>query len=394
MNGKTKMGRLTGKRSGPLLAAILLVALSGCKNADVLPHAQEVENMALMRVMGVDAAEEGVVVTASSGTQSKGAQKGEESPLVLRRNAGTVSGACLSMQADGTAEVFYGHVGELLLGEKLARRGIGDILDYVERDIEMRLDTELYVVKQGTASQAIFAATTEKSSAVERLEAMEEDAGLMASSMPRSVKDVMGDLARNGASFVPAIVLEPKREGDGGEGKDGTLNAKGYAVFRGGTLVGWAEGQAAMGVNLLLGQVEADVLEVSLPGGGQAALRVVEAKTGVEPVFRAGRLAELIIRCRVEANLAQAPEGLDLTGEALRDRLTAALAEREQARVRAALELAQDLDADFLGLERRAGLAQPWNWADIQEQWAEKFAVLPITVQVEASLQRSYDGKG
>ena len=78
----------------------------------------------------------------------------------------------------------------------------------------------------------------------------------------------------------------------------------GYAILKDGTLAGWAEDEAAYGVNLLLGQVDADVVEVPVPGGESAALRVVGARTRVRPRFQAGELTGLEILCRVDANLA------------------------------------------------------------------------------------------
>ena len=66
----------------------------------------------------------------------------------------------------------------------------------------------------------------------------------------------------------------------------------------------------------------------------------------------------------------------------------------ERKRVQAALDLAQSLDADFLGLGKRAGLAAPWRWHALEEQWGSAFADLPIRLTVEGKIQRSYDMMG
>lgn len=67
---------------------------------------------------------------------------------------------------------------------------------------------------------------------------------------------------------------------------------------------------------------------------------------------------------------------LDLRTEEVHASLETALAQVEEARIRSALELAQELDADYLGLLRRAALARPgtrrrwkgplwarWSWS-------------------------------
>lgn len=353
-----------------LLAAFL--PLSGCKETfDFLPYAREIEDMALMRTLGVDLTAEGVRVTASTGIQDQGAKP----PTILEEEARSISAACLSMQAQGAAYVFYGHVGQLLLGEDLARQGVRPALDYVMRDIEMRLETKLYVLQGGEAGAAIQAAAQEDSAA-EQLEALEADAGLLSDFMNRTVEEVLEDLEENGDSFVPALTL----------GENGRLEPAGYALIQDGALVGWAQGEAAMGINLLQGWVDADVLEVDVPTGRRAALRLVGAKTRVEPVFEGDSLTGLRLRCRVNANLAEYDGAAD---EAVLTALERALEERCRARLTAVAELCRTLEGDFVQFAPRAGRSAPWRWSAIQEQWNP--AGWNLDVVVEAELWRGYN---
>lgn len=69
------------------------------------------------------------------------------------------------MQGEGSSYLYFGHVGQLLLGEELARQGVEPALDYILRDVETRLDTALYLVRGGTAGKAITAAGEDGSAA-------------------------------------------------------------------------------------------------------------------------------------------------------------------------------------------------------------------------------------
>lgn len=363
---------------------ILLAGLAGCRGElGALPYARELEDMALMRTMGVDAgAAGGVTVTVSTGSEDRGGSESGSSPTILRKDSGTISGACLAMQGEGAAYIFYGHVGQLLLGEALARTGIAEALDYVFRDVEMRLDTELYLVREATAEAAIRAAA-ETSSAADRLEAMEADAGLLSDSMARTVKEVMGELEENGCSFAPALAVSEE---------DGGLAAAGYGLIRGDRVAGWAAGEAARGVNLLEGRVDADILELQVPGGGRAAVRIVGAGTRVEPVFDGDRLTGLRVCCGTDANLAEGSPSVDLNDAALRAWMEDALARRTEERLRAALELCRQLDGDFFQLQNRAGQSAPWRWRELREQW--DLASLDIDVKAEGHILRGYDVRG
>lgn len=373
-------------RRYPLIAALLpVLLLAGCRST-ALPYGREIENMALMRTMGVDRAQEGVEVTVSSGAQNTGGDQGGR-PVVLSQASGTISGALLAMQADGASYVFYGHVGQLLLGEELARQDVRPALDYVLRDIEMRLDTSLYLVR-GQAGKAITAPAQAgegqgqgASSAADRLEAMEADAQLRSYATPRTVGEVLSELEERGASYAPALVLADEEKG--------TLEAGGYGILKDGALAAWASDEQAYGINLLEGQVNADVVEVALPGEEQVALRVVGAKTKVEPVMDGDTLRGVSITCKVDANVAEGADQLNLSQGDTLAALEQVLAQVEAERIQGALDLAQELNADYLGLEKRVGLSAPWHWADIQAGW--DIQGLELSLVVEANIQRGYD---
>lgn len=368
------------RQCAALALAALLLPLSGCKETfDFLPYGRELDDMALMRTMGVDTAQNGVEVTVSSGAQDQGGGQGEGQPTVLRKEAGSISAACLSMQAQGVSYVFYGHVGQFLLGEELARNGVEAALDYVLRDIEMRLESNLYLIRGSRAGDAIEAAA-QVNSATDQLESLEADAGLLADCMFRTVEDVMEDLAENGDSFAPALTLNEA---------EGQLETAGYGLLRQGALAGWAEGESARGVNLLMGWVDADVLEVEVPDMGKAALRVVGAKTQVRPVLTQGTVTGLALTCKVDANLAEGADGAHLEDPTLREALEAALEERCKLRLEEALDLCRTLDGDFFQLKTQAGLKEPWHWAAIQA--APSLADLDLQVQVEGRIQRGYN---
>ncbi|MCI7474406.1 MAG: spore gernimation protein GerC [Clostridiales bacterium] len=354
-----------------LLVLLLMLLLTGCRRySGFLPYAREIEDMELIRTLGVDTAgDAGVAITASGGTS-------QEETEVVAGEAGTISAAVLELQGEGSSYLYFGHVTQLLLGEGLAQRGVVPSLDYVLRDVEMRLETALYVVRNGTAGQAIEAAAAD-GSATDRLEALAADAALTANSMPRTVKDVLAELDRQGASFLPAVLAD-----------DG-LTAAGYGILKDGVLAGWAEEDAALGVNLIFGKVDADVVEVQAPDGTAAALRVVGAAASVRPIWQRDTLAGLKVHCKVDANLA---EGSAMPDQAMLDALEVELARVEAERMARALELSRALDADYLGLRQSAAFAVPWHKEVLLG--SDSMKDLKLEATAEAVIQRSYHADG
>ena len=134
-----------------LLAGLAALTLTGCRRGPgLLPYAREIEDMELMQTLGVDRAGEGQVeVTASSGS----GDPAEGAATVVSGQAGTISAAVLGMQGEGSSYLYFGHVGQLLLGEGLARQGVEPALDYILREVETRPSIWCGAAQQARRSQ-------------------------------------------------------------------------------------------------------------------------------------------------------------------------------------------------------------------------------------------------
>ena len=97
----------------------------------------------------------------------------------------------------------------------------------------------------------------------------------------------------------------------------------------------------------------------------------------------------MVYRVYVEKKAPYAVEA-----KALLEELRRVLEETERTRLEAVLDLSRTLEADFLGLKKRAGLAAPWRWAALQEQWEDALPDLDIQVLVKGTILRSYDTAG
>ncbi|MBR2666784.1 MAG: spore gernimation protein GerC [Oscillospiraceae bacterium] len=380
-------------RAAALLTAALLLLLSGCGDGGVrdVTVAREIEDLELIRAMGVDRTEDGVRVTLASAREiaSGGEEKsgGGNEAVVLSQSAGTVSQAVARMQSFGSKGVFYGHIGSYLVGETLARDGIRDYLDYVERNPEMRLETDLYVIRAGTANGAIAAMTGEGYDINERLEFLQENADLSADTHPVTVRMFLIRTERYGSTICPALRLTEHREGDGARG-DSALLPDGFAVLTDGRLRGYLDGEAAYGASLLMNETSEDTVTVTAPGGVRVALTLSDCRTRVRPEFdRDGTLTALRVTTRLRAGVDEVEGRLDLESMAVTEALCRSLETLERSRMEEALALAKSWNADCFGLGARAALAAPFRWRE--EAWSP--AAVPVIVEVEAQVERSYD---
>lgn len=368
--------------------ALSLILLPGCAWAQtIFPYAHKIENAVIMGVLGVDLAPEtqnGVAVTASSGSRTGIGDSPGQEPVVLSARAETVAAACAKMQTFGPDYVFYGDAEQVLVGEDFAVRGIKTLLTNMVWDPELRLECHVWIVRDGKAADILFDATAD-GGAQEILSAMEVNADLLAFPSPRTGRAALADLLENGCTFLPALERKSTRTGDGAKGEH-RMTTAGYAVLRDGAVVDWVEQEEALGVDLLMEESHGRMLEYTTPQFERVALKLTGVKTKLEPVFRAGELEGLSIICDLEAEVAELRGGERLSEES-RTWLAEALKEEAESQLRNALDLSQALDADFLHLGGKAALAAPRHKVAM-EKWEEVFPALAISLSVTGTVAR------
>lgn len=297
------------------MIVLVLLCLTGCGKG--LPQPREMSDLALMRTMAVDAGEEdGIKVTVSSG---------EEEPLLLSAKRGTVAAACQGVRIHGEHPVFLGHVEKLLLGEGLSDvGGVLPTLNYVCRDEELGLETEVWFVRGEAAEEISFPGAV---------------------GVKRTAGDVLTDLMENGCSFLPVV---------GG----------GYAILDGERIRGWTMGDAALGLELLQEHPASDLME--LRGG---AVKLDSVALTCVPVVEEKKVTGLELDLRLMVHLEERIQGSPDLSEMEHE----AAAQAEQW-IAAAVKQAQTENLDYLGLCRRAGVSGPEHWKLLCAQAPEKFA--------------------
>ena len=357
------------KKAFVCLLAATLALLSGCGRG--LPQSRELDDMALMRTLGVDLGkEEGeLLVTASTNRRARGLQGEAQPPLVLSAQRPSISGACLAIQGLSDSYVFYGHVDQLLLGEELARKeGVMEALTYFSQDESLGLGAQGWLIRGSTAQDAMKGG---KDTGVDdRLSTIQEDEQIGAAGLTRTVGEALTDLLEQGSTYLPALRRAEQEE------SDTVLLEAGYGVLKDGKLAGWLTGLGARGLELAQERPGAELLEVD-----GAVVRIHTANLTCVPVVTGERVEGLELELRLIAQIEEGDKsGLD------RENLKKEIVRQAGERLTAAVEQLQRWNADCIGLGRMAGSARPEHWKKIRSQWEQRFPEVEVSVRCTVAL--------
>lgn len=371
------------KKAAWILCCVLTAnLLCGC-SPRFLPQPKDISNVELVRTLAVDSApEERVKVTVSSGVKQEESGSGGKEPLILEQEASTIFAACQMIQKSGSGYVTYGHVTECVIGKGAAEAGIDRILDYIQRDYEMRLDTLIFFTEE-TAAEIVTKSGSEDIAATDRLQEIGKELPLESKGWACTVREFLSDLYDNGWAMMPVVRLRKETEQD-------TLVSDGMALFQETSLKGRFPPELGRGVCLLLNQGDMSYLDLDTEEDGVAGLKLTGQKCKWSAQWQGDELTDLTANIQVQADLSEASGKLEELNEDVMSRMEKTLAKTLTREAIQVLEQEQQV-GDFLHLKRTLMTQYPMKAGLIQQKWEQWQKSLTFHVKTGCVIQQSYD---
>lgn len=361
-----------------LLAAALL--LSGCRQGR--DNYRDIERLELMQTLGIDSDGEMITVSAATG------KRGDSTVIVLKNSARTVAQALDGMQTFTEKDVYFSHIGACLIGQKAAENNIYCILDFIEREVSVRYDTDIFLVKNASAEDAVTLDTGETTCVTDLLSALKKSMDLLGDAHVGTLGETAQALLERDCALIAAVEISENGVAAGGNALG--FAPAGYALIKGGALAAFADREQAHGFMLLTGQLHSDTVEVSL-NGETAALSVVGAGVSYEPRRENGRIVGVAVKIKLRSSIDELHGKADVYSEEELEELAKGLEEITKKRVEGAMELCRAAGADFIGLGGRLERKDPAGFADLKENWNEVFSVIPLEYTYDVSIERTYN---
>ena len=370
---------------------LVVIVLFGIIGTKARPVSRELSELEFVRVIGIDILDDELRLTTSVSANTQGEGLGA---TMLTVKAPTINKAAEEIQGYTNKYIFFGYIAQYIMGEETAREDIRPYIDYIERDLYTRLDTNFYIARDTTAFKVIRDVT---SSLSERLDSLRKDEDILL--VPHSItfREFLIQLSENGCAVIPTLELVQRQEGDqstsmssiesnGDNGK--TMRSTGYAIFSDYKLVDFIENENLLGMNVLMGNSSVAALDVVGKDGSPVGLTIVANKVAYEPIFEDGELVKLLIKVQSSANVAEV-QGGELNREL--NFIRSQAEEKMETQMRNVLDLSQKLNADFLGLGKKIELEEAIKWQKMEKNWEEILPSLDIDIQVAVTLTRTYE---
>jgi spore germination protein KC len=384
------------KRGAILLpfVLILLIIMTGCWSR------RELNNLAFAGVIGIDKAgddfEVSVLVMDPNAASAK-KQSGGRSPSVLYHARGETVPLAIRRMAEVTPRhLYFSHIRMLIFGEKLARDGIRDTLDFLSRNKEIRTDFYFAIAKGTTARELLGVITPlETLSANTMFGTLEVSRKTWAPTVPVQLDSLMSDLISEGKHPVLSTIQilgssEQAASKNNLEKVDtpGMLHYTGLAVMKKDKLLGWLNEEESKSYNFIEDKVMRTIGVVGCPDGGNISAEVIRSKTELKGTVVQGQ-PQISIHIRIEQNIQDVECKIDFTKKETIDDLDKRANQKLEAVIKHTIESVQKkYKVDIFGFGEVIHRADPKAWKKLKTNWDEEFTNLPVQVTADVKTLR------
>lgn len=380
-----------------MVALIAPLLLSGCWER------RELNELAFVLGMGIDKADAGyrvtmqVVIPSSLSAPNVGGTGGGVPILVKSLTVPTVYEAEKQFSLMNSRTAYFGHIRVLVIGEELARAGIGEVLDVLKRSREPRNDFYAIVAKGTTAEEVLQILTP-----LDKL-----PANKLFNSLDQSYKVTSRTVAIPLNRFIEVLIsrgINPVLTGVEITGNVGEGNKKNnveesvpntgmqfqnVAVFKGDKMIGWLNGDETIGFNYINNNVDSNSGPVIGDDGQPIVIEALQTTTKRKVKIIDGE-PHIYIHVKAVCNVEDVQSSDNLEDERVIRQLEKKSEERIIMRMKSTVKhINNKFNVDILGFGQSIYHASPGTWERLQRTQKETYLQsLPVHFTASVTINR------
>ncbi|MFC7750283.1 Ger(x)C family spore germination protein [Paenibacillus thermoaerophilus] len=368
-----------------LTLSIQALLLSGCWDST------EVNNLAIITAIGLDQSEDHqmelsvkIYLTSPASPQQMGgfsSDSGGAGRSIVRSVKGlTMAAAAAQLQQVLTRKVFWGQAEVLVIGESLAKEGIGEPMEYFTRHPAPRERVHVLVSKTTAKDVLRLEPPIERSIAKALREMAESQTGLSI-----TIKELLQMIAgKSRAAVIPLVQIEPEQ---GAQEAFPFLN--GTAVLKNGKMVGRMNDNATRGVLWLRNEIKRATTTISPKNAdGYISFQLLRSYTELVPHIQ-GNDWSVTVRFNTIDDIVENTTDLDLADPKYVKQLETELGAVIEHRANMALTQAQkEMKADIFGFADAFYHKYPKEWNRNKNRWDEIYPNLKVKLETNPKISR------
>jgi spore germination protein KC len=367
--------------------SIQTLLLSGCWDRT------EVNDLAIITAAGLDVTDDhklelsvNIFATNPSGGQQMGGMSGGDGggagQFIVRSAVGlTMADAASKLQQMLSRKVFWGHDEVFIFGERLAKQGIREPIEYLTRYPAPRERANVFVSK-GLAKDVL---QLQPSIELNNAEVLRE----MAKSQT-GLNITMKELAQMLAGKADAAVIPWVEIKQAQDAQKAIPFINGTAIVKNGKMAGRMNNRATRGIMWLRNEIKSATVTVSPKGTkGYVSLYLIRSHTELVPHIN-GDNWSITVKIETQNNIVENTTDLNLMEPEHTQELETELRTDIENRVKMALTQAREkMNADIFNFADAFYRKYPKEWNQAKDRWDEIFPKVEVKMEMNPKVTRS-----
>ncbi|WP_449289968.1 Ger(x)C family spore germination protein [Paenibacillus rubinfantis] len=392
MNPMRKVGRVA-------LALLTLVLSAGCWDSS------EVNDLALELAWGIDTAKnEDLMISAqviapfrmgsAEGGSSGGGGGGQDKPYFVMSGIGKDTlDAVQQMQTKLSRQVYRAHRRVIVIGEAQARKGLKKVLDTYSRDPNLKLRSDVFIVKGGTAKEFLNVAYPLED--IPGIGALKEYSQIGTLKEMGLINLLISSISDGNCPALPAIAIGSDTTGPEDTDQDGSSGGEGFRIA--GTaifdnelkLLGYIKGSEGKLLRWIKGELSKLIVTAPIEEEeGEVSLDLNKLRSKVLPRFEGDQIKIQVIlkgqgmirENNTNLDLMQ-PHNLTIAEEALEKQVETSVSQT-------ITKVQEEFGADVFEFGEVIHRKYPSRWKSLREDWDAEFRKAEVSVKADLTIRR------
>ncbi len=374
------------------LVIILLPLLTGCWNS------RQLTDLAFVMAMGFDLTEEGrykvsFQVAGPSSSASKFSGSSDKSPpvVVFTSTGDTVFEALRRAAKSVPRRLFYSHTSNIIISEEIARKGLSDMLDLIDRNPEFRTQIHILIARESSAEELLRQLTPLEEIPARKISgSLENTESLIGTGLAMTINELIETLIiKTKQPIITGIKSDKQPLVSQQRAGEPNLVIDGLAIFKEDRLQEWINDQDARGVLLSLGKIKSTIINLSCRGEeDQIVIEVIRSNTSLK-VNMEQDIPKLQVDLGLEGNIAEVNCPLAIESSKVVHQLEKKTEKELTNEVMKAIHSAQEMKLDIFGFGEQLHRKQPEIWKKVKKDWDNLFSEAEVDVRIDFQIRRA-----
>lgn len=375
----------------------VLLMMSGCYDR------VEIEDLGVVRMTGVDWDGENnkyeVTVNvqrpfAGGVSAAKGKSAGSQTPWIASAKGDSIMDATKNLRSRASSSLNWQHSTLIIIGEDMAKQGVDKIIDFFERNREIRYTSYILITK-GKASE-LMKITPETT-----LSLAEEIDGIIKNSKEEYNKSYVPNLKeflitlsyKDYDSIVGFIeVVKPipysfqeVEEISGIKPSENVVALNGSSIIKNYRLVGWFDETETRGYRWIQGEINRAVIDI-FDNDSKMSVEIDKSKSKTSIDIKNNKVF-VNIKTETVGHIVQASDKKNFISEDGIKELENLVDEKIKNEILMSINRAKVLDSDIFGFGRKIHNTKPDEWKRISKNWDDYFKEAAVNIEVKTSIK-------